>query len=215
MDWKSLRPALISLTTLCMLGMLLRVIVDPKTGIPIPSPYTFATVPLPQVTAQPQPPGIYGPRIVVPLAQGHYRYSQGPVVAALDMYYVVDTAGDIPALTQGMLPSTTKDGEEKTTAAGAYWRFTYRRRAYFTTCINPRGADTVTSEAFLQNRKALDLEPQRLVAWLLNLEPWYDRRCLWVQASVPVTTSKEMAFAQLETVWQPWTQWWRSHFPAP
>lgn len=103
---------------------------------------------------------------------------------------------------------------------GHYGVLTHEGRAYLSACINPRGESTTTEQQFKHNSYQNDLQPSRLLPWLLGQEPLLDQRCLWTLMSMPLSvdaktqqTNAEATFKQLETAWVSWHAWWRSHYP--
>lgn len=99
---------------------------------------------------------------------------------------------------------------------GYYGVLTHAGQAYLSACVNPRGNSTVTEPQFTQNHYQQDLDVGRLLPWILGQKSLVDGRCLWTLMSIPLnqTASPEAAYEALAEVWSPWTQWWKSNFPA-
>jgi cyanosortase A-associated protein len=99
---------------------------------------------------------------------------------------------------------------------GYYGVLTHAGQAYLSACVNSRGNSTVTEPQFTQNQYQQDLDVGRLLPWLLGQTSLVDGRCLWTLMSIPLdqTASPEAAYETLATVWNPWTQWWKSNFLA-
>jgi len=217
MPWKYLRFGLLGITALMIGAATLILFLNPMTGIPVPTPYSFPkTLDLAGASSATPPLGIVGPPFVIAMAEGFYRYQPGSTPITITMDYIIDSTGDVKAYTFGTRTRTfLNQGEIRIGTMGQYLLYTEAGHAHLTACINPRGQDTVTLTDFEQNRKSLDLTPPRLVAWLFNLEPFYDRRCLWSHLSISLQSTPEVAYTQLESAWVPWSTWWRAHFPTP
>ncbi|MCZ8188639.1 MAG: cyanoexosortase A system-associated protein [Microcystis sp. LE19-338.1B] len=150
----------------------------------------------------------------------HYRYHDLPL--KVEMRYVVRTQGAVDELilkhptVQSSPPEDMKGKMGEIEGVGFHVTFVHRQRAYLSSCINPRGASTVTPEQFKHNRNTHDSQLNRLFPVLLGREDWQDYRCLWAHLSVPLTElSPEEAYSSLETAWQSWYHWWSSRFPKP
>jgi cyanosortase A-associated protein len=102
---------------------------------------------------------------------------------------------------------------------GHYGVVSHKGQAYLSACINPRGQTTVTDQQFRQNRYAYDLQPGRILPWVLGQQPLLNDRCLWTLMSVPVETNAsdkgppEAAYKTLETAWFSWSEWWQANYP--
>ncbi len=106
--------------------------------------------------------------------------------------------------------------------SGHYGLVSHQGKAYLTACITPRGSSTVTEQQFTQNSYAYDLQPGRILPWLLGQESLIDRRCLWTLMSTPLKTSAQSgvdtsaaaaAYKTLETAWLDWQRWWQANYP--
>lgn len=148
-----------------------------------------------------------------------YRYQQRRLPLEIEMRYLVDVLPDVkdfihkysslpPSQTQ--LALTLRHHSD----IGFSYLFATEGRAYLSSCINPRGGTTVTPSQFQHNRYVHDLQPGRLLPWLLDRVPALDMRCIWTQLSVPVNTSNlEAAYHTLEQAWLDWYRWWHPRFP--
>ena len=97
---------------------------------------------------------------------------------------------------------------------GFYSLFVHQGRSHLSACINPHGGSTVTSAQFIANRHTYDLQPQRLLLWVLGKESLLDRRCVRVHLSMSSTqVPVETNYSVLEQAWFNWYQWWNSRFP--
>lgn len=139
----------------------------------------------------------------------------------IEMRYEVETDGDVKQfiknntaiqflLDQPLLVVRQQEG------VGFYGVFVYQKRAYLDACINSRGGSTFTKEQFSYNRIQYDVQLNRLLPWLLGLQPLRDKRCLWTHLSIPLNqSSPEQAYLILENAWFSWYKWWSSRFPKP
>ncbi len=105
---------------------------------------------------------------------------------------------------------------------GHYGVLATTERLYLTACINSRGESTLTSQQFQKNRYSQDLQPGRILPWVLGQKSsFFDERCLWALMSVPLPSNSERnpeqvqaAYATLESAWVPLQQWWQANFPT-
>ncbi len=106
---------------------------------------------------------------------------------------------------------------------GYYALFTDQKRAYLSSCINPRGTATVTEEQFVDNRNKYDLTTDRIVSYLIGIDDLRDSRCLFTTMSIALDTSKSINqprysslaknYQKLEKSWFHWYQNWSDNFP--
>jgi cyanosortase A-associated protein len=103
---------------------------------------------------------------------------------------------------------------------GNYGVLVHNDQAYLTACVNPRG-ETTANEAQFQQNLLSGVGPARLVGAALGMGSVGDYRCLWTFMSMPLTPPgsgaklpNEAVFQQLEEIWVPWAEHWRSNFPA-
>lgn len=152
-----------------------------------------------------------------------YRYQQGNLTLQADQIYT-QSDGNVSRYLFVRSPVHTANATMKVKfqpGVGHYGLVTHKDKAYLSACVNPRGNSTVTESQFTQNRYAHDLQPARLIPWLLGQESLIDYRCLWTLMSVPLKNgsgsgspiSEEKAYQSLETAWFSWHQWWQANFP--
>jgi cyanosortase A-associated protein len=156
----------------------------------------------------------------VPIAgrRFHYQAIAAPSFPLeVKAVYVVGTLAEVRGLVKQLGNIELKGNTTWTvqeSEAGHYAWFVQADRTYLTSCLNPRGGNTVTSEEFLHNRHTLDFQPQRLAWVLLGQEGLRDRRCLWIQISTPIQgLDPEVTRQRLKSFWLPWQAWWRDRFP--
>lgn len=143
-----------------------------------------------------------------------YQYMHASVPLTIEMRYLNNTSGEVKDLVENytFIPASAKLRYQ--TGIGFYSVFTYQRKAYLSSCINPRGGSTVTQKQFNQNHRTYDIQVNRLLPWLLGQEKLKDKRCLWTHLSAPLTTGNSSETYQLlETAWFAWYQWWYPRFP--
>ncbi len=182
------------------------------------TPYTFAArVPLTgwqDVASEPLrsiPPLLAYDELMV---AHRYRYQNEDHPLSVEVRYLVDTEGDVDTYARAFTPERASTAAERRNTAGSYRLYTVGNQAVLSACVNPRGGSTVSAEQFRTNRKAHDLQPTRLVPWLLNREYLFDNRCLWTQMTVPLTnTTVETAFRSLENSWIAWYPQANRNFP--
>jgi cyanosortase A-associated protein len=131
---------------------------------------------------------------------------------------MVNTQGDVAqfwaAHPDGTFDPTGAIGQ-RTPVNGTYSLATQQGRAYLNSCINPRGASSVTRPQFMHTHLYADLAPAQLWQWLLNQAEIPDRRCLWLHMWIPVQTSPEAAYQELEQVWLAGYAGWQSGLIQP
>jgi cyanosortase A-associated protein len=104
---------------------------------------------------------------------------------------------------------------------GYYALFTDQKRAYLSSCINPRGTATVTEDQFISNRNRYDITPDRVVSYLIGVTDLRDSRCLFTTMSIALTPKMvnqsnyalDKTYQKLEIVWFHWYQNWSDNFP--
>ena len=148
-----------------------------------------------------------------------YEYQKNGTNLEIEMRYAVNTIGDVEAMMKGNTVLKSSPGKlalANTPGGGFHGILQLQNRLYLSSCINPRGPATVTSQQFRYNRNTRDWQPNRILFWLLGRGNIQDRRCLWTQMSVPLdkTTPKE-ATKILENAWVSWHGWWQPRFPEP
>lgn len=213
---KSLRPVLLATTFSGIFLVLIKLILYPTPSKPSVTPLAFpSSVPLQEWQPLPSYPLVNSATDRVNYLSGrHYRYIQNSLPLDIEMRYIVDTDGEVKNLLKNYdsisasLVLRQKDG------LGFYGLFTHQEKAYLSACINPYGVSTFTERQFKQNHNAYALQFNRLLPWLLGQGNLKDERCLWTNLSIPLNSStSEVAYQKLETIWVSWYQWWRPRFP--
>ena len=144
----------------------------------------------------------------------HYHYLQNEKQLDIEMRYLSDTNGDLKSFISnqtGGLSLVLKQDEK----VGFYAIYTYKDKAYLSSCINPHGFSTITSDQFQRNLMIHNTHAKQIVPWLLGQSEFRDKRCLWAHLSMPLTdriTSDE-AEQIMETAWFDWYAYWRAHYP--
>lgn len=145
-------------------------------------------------------------------SQWYYRYVKNNQQLNIEMHYLVLEFFHLNIEKWTAISSDATIRHRP--GVGFYGLGVHQRRAYLSSCINPRGSSTFTAEQFNQNRYFYDLRPQYLLSWLVGQNSLFDRRCLWVNLSVPLKDPHpESAYQILENAWFSWYQWWQSRFP--
>jgi cyanosortase A-associated protein len=214
MFWKKLRIPILSVTFASTLLVLGKVIFPPNQNkstiatfvfpkeVPLSEWELVSTLPIPMPT-QPNPELI---------AAHHYRYIQKNQHLDIKMRYL--TLFDVNELIKNYTSISSPPIVRQREAIGYYGLGIDGEKAYLSACINPWGGSTFTGEQFQQNQYWSDLEPQRVLSWLIGNERTKDNRCLWAHLSVPLKdSSKETAYQILESAWVNWYQWWLPRFP--
>lgn len=220
-DWNKLRTLLLALTFGSTLFAFGKATLNPNLGTY--TPFAFP----PEVSLDgwqslgSSPLNRPNPQLTQFIAGSRYQYIHDGVPLDIDMHYE-STNGDIKAFIQNYtsinsLPSEPSQVIRQQSGVGYYVLFNYQGRAYLSSCINPRGGSTVTSEQFLKNRNTYDMQLSRLFPWLLGQEELRDWRCLWTHLSIPLNqvnnAEVERSYQILENAWFLWYRWWSSRFP--
>lgn len=216
-SWKRFRIWLLALLFTGVLSVFLKSALLPSTN-PIEKPsFSFpATIPLPhwqfldsipiKITDDP-----------TFISSKRYRYQKERTILNIDVHYIINSSGDVKDFLKKHIFSKQSSVPliiHQKPGMGFYALFTTQGNAYLTSCINPRGGSTVTFDQFRQNRNSYDLQPYRLLLWLLGLEELRDWRCMWSLLSVPLEKAQpEEAYSVLEFAWVFWYPWWEKHFP--
>lgn len=219
---KYTRLPLLALTLAGVMLVLGRLLLFPPTAGQTRAEYTFPKqVPLPGWQAQSADTLPIPEKAQAEMVSGkRYSYTQGDRPLTVEIRYLVNTDPSVrnlllkygkPAATVAF-PTTIQQDE----SGGFYSIYADETHAHLTSCINPRGASTVTEAQFMQNRYALDLRPERALPVLLGRETLRDGRCLWTVISAPLQgTPATQVYPQLKAVWADWQAWWQPRFPSP
>lgn len=115
-----------------------------------------------------------------------YRYQGKPL--QLELRDVVNTGGDIDKLIREHLDwkNDPPDFQDIQTPIGFYRRFTQQGNAYLTGCLSPTGQSFVTTAQFRSQLPQQLWQADRLLGWAIGRNSLVEKRCLWVQISVPV-----------------------------
>lgn len=148
------------------------------------------------------------------VAGKHYHYVSGGKSLDIEMRYFANTNGDL----KSFITSQTEDlssGLKQNKEQGSYGLYTNNNKAYLSTCINPVGNSTVTSDQFKRNLMIHGNNPQRIMPWLLGKAEFRDKRCLWAHLSIPLErdVTVDETYKILEMTWDDWQDYWRSHYP--
>jgi cyanosortase A-associated protein len=150
-----------------------------------------------------------------------YRYQHQPQPIDIEIRYITDGVTNQPAVAL-MLPVFTKIPDaviqsstmKEQPGLGFYSLFVDKTTAYLSTCINPRGLTTVTSDQYHSNSNSSGIQLNRLLPWLLGRQTLRDSRCLWTVISTPIdSAAPDATMKTLETVGGNWARWWQAHFP--
>lgn len=216
--WKTVRIWLLAALFTGVLSVFSKsILLTPSTQIENPNFIFPTTIPLPQwqlldssslkITDDPNF-----------INSRRYRYQNNRTILNIDMHYIINSSGDVKDFLRKHIFSQQSSAPliiKQKPGMGFYALFNYQENAYLTSCINPRGSSTVTFDQFRQNRNTYDLQPQRLLVWLLGSGELRDWRCMWSLLSVPLETAKpEEAYSILEFAWVFWYPWWEKHFPS-
>jgi cyanosortase A-associated protein len=218
-SWKTIRTWLLASLFIGVVCVLVKSILFPHTTTSTATPFVFPTsIPLPQwQLLDSQPIKITDDATF--LASRRYRYQQNRNSLNIDMHYIVNSSGDVQDFVKKHIfaqKATTSLLIRETSDVGFHALFTYQGNAFLSACINPRGGSTVTFDQFRENRNTYDMQPGRLLFWLLGIQQLRDFRCMWNVLSVPLkATQPEEVYPLLESAWLSWYSWWESRFPRP
>mgnify|MGYP002777190527 FL=1 len=154
---------------------------------------------------------------------GHsYQYRQGSTSVDVQIRYMTGD-GDVNRFLFVYSPVRAANAYlqiKHQPGMGFYGLVSHQGKAYLSACVNPRGESTVTEQQFRQNTYKSDLQVGRILPWLMEQAPLFDRRCLWTLMSTPLPASatsdptvSETAYKTLESLWFPWLKQWQSQFP--
>ena len=216
--WKNFRIPLLAVTLSGVVLALVKVILYPAVNSRTNTPFVFpSAVSLPGWQPLSSHPLVNQTELHPNYISGrHYQYIQNNLLMDIEMRYLVDTSGDVKDFikTYTSIPSSLVLRQHQ--GIGFYGLFTHQGKAYLSSCINPYGGSTVTHRQFKQNRNIYDLQPSRLLPWLLGQEDLKDDRCVWAHLSIPLKhSSPKRGYQSLESAWLSWSQWWRPRFPRP
>jgi cyanosortase A-associated protein len=216
-NWKTLRISLLAITFGGVVLFAGKFILFPPTGKLNVAAFQFPeSVPLPEWQQVKSKPLDISNNSDASAAR-QYSYQKNGIPLEIEMRYLVDTIAEVQGMVKAHNVLKSYPGKltiEKAQGVGFYGVLQHQNRAYLSSCINPRGGSTVTSEQFRYNRNTYDVNLTRIVPWLLGQIRLQDRRCLWVQMSIPLAQKTPTdANKILESAWISWHQWWQPHFP--
>lgn len=147
------------------------------------------------------------------IAGKNYSYQQQQNILNIEMRYFGDTNGNLKDFI------TSQTGELSTVlkedSRGSYSIYTHDNKAYLSACINPHGKSTVTSDEFNRNLMTYDTSLNNIIPWLLGQAEFRDKRCLWAHLSLPLDNNIPVkdTYADLETAWFDWYDYWQANYP--
>lgn len=147
-----------------------------------------------------------------------YQYVKNNLNLDIDIQYISGGSGDVREYTKIYLgiPHETNFSMRKHESIGYYYQFSFKKRAYLSTCINPHGSSTINPQQFKKARFSSKTWPNHILPILLGQESFWDDRCLWVQLSVPSDKlSTQQAYQTLDSAFVPWFHWWSKNYPKP
>ena len=217
--WKPVRISLLAITLGGVLLVAGKLVFYPSAGNNIVTPFELPeSVPLADWKLNKSAPLEISDNSGLKAAR-KYEYQKNSIALEIEMRYAVDTIGDVEGMMKGHTILKSSPGKlalASTQGAGFHGILQQQNRLYLSSCINPRGPATVTSQQFRYNRNTSDWQPNRILFWLLGRVNIQDRRCLWTQMSVPLDkTTPEDAQKILENAWVSWHGWWQPRFPEP
>jgi cyanosortase A-associated protein len=146
-----------------------------------------------------------------------YTYQKDNQPFKVKIHYLPESDGDIASYQAAYGLNSQKvivKSQQQQGQTGFYDQFEHEQTAYLSSCINPRGASTVTHMQFFANRNTYDLKLDRAIPVILGTEDLRDSRCLWVTISTPIANqSVDVVHQQLVAVWQEIYAWWSPRFP--
>lgn len=148
----------------------------------------------------------------------HYRYIQNNLPLDIEMRYLDSSDGNVQKIFKrynqlGAAQLSTIVRQQP--SIGFYGLLTHQNKASLTACINPQRNSTFKAEQFVQNQMNIDVLSKRFIPWLFAGESLRDRRCLWVNLSIPLKdSSSQKAFITLEKAWVDWYQYWYPRLPV-
>ncbi|XGV95123.1 MAG: cyanoexosortase A system-associated protein [Leptolyngbya sp. BL-A-14] len=215
--WQPTRMLLLVLTFSGSLFVLGKAIVTPKAAVTQPSAQLPAVVPLADWQAA---SSTALPPIPEAIAGQQYKYHRQQQSLTVQMRYMTED-GDVNRFLFTYTP-IRQDNKRLVLRyqpqIGFYGVLAYQERVYLSACISPRGESTVTSQQFVQNLRAHNLTPDRILPWLSGQQSLLDRRCLWTLMSMPIAAKADSialdaAYKTLEGAWFSWYRWWQPNFP--
>lgn len=152
------------------------------------------------------------------IAAKHYQYIQNNLPLDIEMRYLASSDGNVQKIFKRynkLGASQISTDIRQQTGIGSYGLLIHQNKANLTACINPQRNSTFKAEQFVQNQMNIDVLSKRFIPWLFSGESLRDRRCLWVNLSIPLKdSSSQKAFLTLEKAWVDWYQYWSPRLPV-
>jgi cyanosortase A-associated protein len=151
------------------------------------------------------------------IADKTYQYRRNNLLLHVEVHYMQVSKGDVNHLIgrYTSIPPLSEIYQQE--EVGAYALLVDQQRLYLTSCINPQGKGTATNRQYFVNKMLAEVDPERIVAWLVGRDALFDQRCLWTIMSMPMEkpSTKEKTHLLLKEAWESWFTWWQSRFPQP
>ena len=148
----------------------------------------------------------------------NYRYIQNNLPLDIEMRYLSSSDGNVQKIfkrSKQLGAAQLSTNVHQQFSIGSYGLLTHQNKASLTACINPKRNSTFKAEQFVQNQMNFNVLSTRFIPWLFYGESLRDRRCLWVNLSVPLKdSSPQNAYLTLEKAWVDWYQYWHPRLPA-
>jgi cyanosortase A-associated protein len=149
-----------------------------------------------------------------------YQYESNKVKYNVELRYFSQTQGDITKYLskfKDIKISTQELDKSIVKSNNTYYSLTkINKKAYLNACINPNGGSTVSVRQFKYNRTVHDITLERFVPWLLGRVKLKDERCLWANLSTPIISNNtDLAYRNLEGIWNVLYKWAILNFPNP
>jgi cyanosortase A-associated protein len=217
--WKTARTSVLTVTLIGVLLVAGKLTLYPSVGTPSATPFELPeTVSVTDWQIKKSTPLNISDTSQIQVGR-KYEYQKNNLALEIEMRYVVGTIGDVAGLAKGNTILKSSPGKlelANTEKVGFHGILQHQNRLYLSSCINPSGGATVTTEQFRYNRNTSDWNLNRILFWLLGKGNIQDQRCLWTQMSVPLDqTTPQDAKKILENAWVSWYGWWQPRFPKP
>lgn len=211
---------LITAQTIAVILVLLKLVIYPtqenRTVTPINFPETITINKWQQLEAQPLQDKLIpnlGYFVGENIGGYRYKYDLFSRKLTIEMRYLVNTNGDLKYFVKDYTGKIEPYLYEKP-GMGFYAMYPVGDRFYLTTCINPYGETSITSDRFRRNSLRHAINLKRIAIWLTSQQKIIDNRCLWATLSIPIgNTNPEAIYSLLENAWFDWHQWWKNNYP--
>ena len=150
------------------------------------------------------------------LASRNYQYSQDDLLLNIEMRYLKVGDGDIQKWIKSYKSLPTSFTVYREEGIGAYALLVHHHKINLSSCINPRGESTVTTQQYFRNKFLSDINLPRFGSWLIGRHTLIDKRCLWTHISLDNSTSQFQTneiYRRLKTAWTSWHYWWQKNYP--